>query len=177
MDVYEALEKRRTIRKFKNPATEEQLQRIILEGVKAPSASNRQPWEFVIIDDPGLIEKVGQAKYDLNIAKAGMQAGAQAQKESFNNASLILIYYKEGEANAASAWACIENMSIAAAAEGLGSRIAGFFGPDAQNAVGKLVNAPDGMTLATGLSIGVPAEEPGPRTLRPEGSWLHRNKF
>jgi len=27
------------------------------------------------------------------------------------------------------------------------------------------------------ISIGVPDEEPAPRTLRPEGSWLHRNRF
>ena len=45
MDVYEVIEKRRTIRIYKNPASEEQLQKIILAGTKAPSAVNRQPWE------------------------------------------------------------------------------------------------------------------------------------
>jgi len=46
MDVYEAIEKRRTIRIYKNPASEEQLRKIILAGTKAPSAVNRRPWEF-----------------------------------------------------------------------------------------------------------------------------------
>ena len=34
MDLYEAIEKRRTIRIFKAPASEEQLKKIILAGTK-----------------------------------------------------------------------------------------------------------------------------------------------
>ena len=177
MDLFEAIEQRRTIRKFKGPATDEQLQSIILEGVKAPSASNRQPWEFVIVDKPDLIQKVSEIKYQLNRGRAGGEKEAQEQKSSFSNASLVLVYYKEGPANAASAWACIENMVLAAEAKGLGSRIAGFFNPDFAKEVDQLVGAPKGLVLAAGISFGIPAEEPGPRKLRPTGSWLHRNKF
>ena len=56
MDFYEAIEKRRHVRKFKAPATEEQLNRIIVAGTKAPSPDNDQTWEFVVVDDPALIE-------------------------------------------------------------------------------------------------------------------------
>ena len=59
MDVYEAMEKRRTIRSYKKGATEEQLRKIILAGSKAPSAGNRQSWEFIMIDDPKIIEQIG----------------------------------------------------------------------------------------------------------------------
>jgi nitroreductase len=52
MDVYEAIEKRRTIRRFKKGASKEQLRGIIIAGTKAPSARNRQPWEFIVIEDP-----------------------------------------------------------------------------------------------------------------------------
>ena len=37
MDVYEAIEKRRSVRKFKGPVTEEQLGRILQAGAPAPS--------------------------------------------------------------------------------------------------------------------------------------------
>ena len=37
MDIYEAIEKRRTIRKFVKPATEEQLNRIITAATLSPS--------------------------------------------------------------------------------------------------------------------------------------------
>ena len=63
MEVYEAIERRRSVRVFKQGVSEEQLQRIILAGTKAPSGSNIQPWEFIIIDEPGIIEQIAEHKY------------------------------------------------------------------------------------------------------------------
>ena len=60
MDVYEAIEKRRTIRIYKKRATEEQVRRLLLAGSKAPSGGNRQPWEFIIIDDQKIIDQLGK---------------------------------------------------------------------------------------------------------------------
>ena len=182
MDLYEAIEKRRTIRKFKAPAKEEQLKRIIVAGTKAPSGANKQTWEFIVVKDPALIEKISERKYVLNRgnkprgeeAPPEQEKGAQLQKESFANASLILVYVKKGAA--ADGWLCIENMSLAAVAEGLGAKISGF-GMGADKDINKLVQAPDDYELTAALSIGVPAEETKPRSLRPEGSWLHENKF
>ncbi len=183
MEIYEAIEKRRTIRKFKAPATQEQLQRIIAAGTKAPSGGNQQRWEFIVVDDPALIEKISERKYVLNrgnkprgeaAASPEQEKGAQLQKESFANASLIAVYYKEG--GVGDAWMCLENMSLAAVAEGLGSRVAGF-GMGSDKDINQILQVPAGFELAAVLSIGVPAMEPGPRKLRPEGSWLHRNRF
>ena len=55
MDVYEAIEKRRTVRGFKRGLSETQLRRILLAAAKAPSGSNVQPWEFILIENPKLI--------------------------------------------------------------------------------------------------------------------------
>ena len=60
MDLYEAIEKRRTIRKFKGPATAEQLSRIIAAGTQAPSPHNRQSWEFIVVDDDHRLHKTAQ---------------------------------------------------------------------------------------------------------------------
>ena len=183
MDIYEAIEKRRTIRRFKAPATKEQLMRIITAGTKAPSGTNQQRWEFIVVDDPGLIEKISERKYVLNRGNKprGEEAespekekGAQMQKESFANASHIAVYFKEG--GAGEAWMCLENMSLAAVAEGLGSRVAAF-GMGADKDINRILKVPAGYELAAVLSIGVPAMEPAPRKLRPEGSWFHLNQF
>ena len=48
MDIWEAIEKRRSIRRFAGPATEEQLRKIILAGTRAPSGGNRQGWRVII---------------------------------------------------------------------------------------------------------------------------------
>jgi nitroreductase len=183
MELYEAIQKRRTIRKFKGPATEEQLKRIITQGTKAPSPRNRQSWEFVVVDNPSLIKKISEIKYVINRGKPlgeevvpEQEKSAQTQKDSFNRASLVLVYHQEGETDAAGAWCCIQNMLLAAAAEGLGSRIARFWG-EAVEEIADLLHVPEGMTLAAAISIGVPDETPGAKEFRSEGSWLHRNRF
>ena len=128
MDLYEAMEKRRTIRKFKNPATEEQLKRILSKGTLAPSPRNAQTWEFIVLDAPERIEAVSEIKYILNRGNKPrdeevpreMEKAAKAQKESFANASLVVVFHAEGASHAAGAWCCIQNMLLAAVAEGLG---------------------------------------------------------
>jgi nitroreductase len=183
MDIYEAIENRRTIRKFEKAATKEQLNRIITAATLSPSSQNLQNWEFVIVDDPALIEQVSEIKYLLNRGKPREEevppekdAAAQRQKDSFANAGLVVVFHDSKQADSAGPWCSIENMLLAAVAEGLGTRIARF-GGDAAAAVKELMHAPEGMELVAAISVGVPAEVPGPRNLRPEGSWLHRNRF
>ena len=59
LTVIEAIEKRRSIRKFKPDPVPDELINQMLEAARlAPSASNRQPWRFQIIKDPEEKEKV-----------------------------------------------------------------------------------------------------------------------
>jgi len=183
MEVYQAIEKRRTIRKFKGAATEAQLKRILAAGTQAPSSMNKQNWEFVLVDDPALIEQISQIKYVMNRGKAAgepvpeaQEKGALKQKESFKNATLLVVYCNKELTDSSGPWLCIENICLAAIAEGLAARIARFTG-DFMAQVNKLLNVPPSMDLIVAVSIGVPDEEPAPRTLRPEGSWLHHNRF
>jgi len=183
MELHQAIEKRRTIRTVQGPATEDQLKRILAAGTRAPSGMNKQNWEFVAVDDQQVIDKIGQIKYVLVRGKAAeeevpeeQEKTALKQKESFRNASLIVVYCNRELADAAGAWCCIENMLLAAVAEGLGTRIARI-GGEAIGQVNAILHAPLQMELVAAISIGVPAEEPAPRKLRPEGSWLHRNRF
>ncbi|MDY6844328.1 MAG: nitroreductase [Thermodesulfobacteriota bacterium] len=50
MDIIDAIEKRMSIRGFKkDPVPKEVLKRILEVSVRAPSANNTQPWEFVVL--------------------------------------------------------------------------------------------------------------------------------
>jgi len=52
MNVIEAIEKRRSIRKFTlSPIPRDDIKMTINSGMQAPSAKNRKPWRFVIIQD------------------------------------------------------------------------------------------------------------------------------
>ncbi|MFH1487972.1 MAG: nitroreductase family protein [Pseudomonadota bacterium] len=189
MELLEAIEKRRTIRIFEKPAVEEQLRRIILAGTKAPSAVNRQPWAFIIIDDRELIERLADLKYRLNRKEdpqrpekdaAVREKKALFQKESFRNASVVAVCHETGWER--SVWLCIENMSLVALEEGLGSGIVLLWDDEKEEAE-KLMGLTRGYELTALMKFGVPGEEghardrnpAGPR--RPEFSWLHKNRF
>ena len=212
MDVFEAIEKRRTIRSFKQGVSEEQLQKLLLAGVKAPSGSNIQPWEFIIIDDPRIIEQIAEHKYQQSLKMAidemilnnpgtieqifqqtlekplSMQMAAR-QKDAYRHCTVIAVCNKKGHGigrkpwmnveNIASTWMCIENMALAATADGLGLQIS-ILREEHQIAVEKLLGIPEDYELATMVLVGMPAEVPRKGEFgqtRPDFSWLHRNRF
>jgi nitroreductase len=60
VDVIDAIKTRRSIRLFKKKDVSPQKIVSILEcGVKAPSASNYQPWEFVIVREAAIKNRIG----------------------------------------------------------------------------------------------------------------------
>ena len=51
MEVLEAISRRRSIRRFKDkPVPRELLEKLLTAAVQAPSAKNRQPWRFVVLE-------------------------------------------------------------------------------------------------------------------------------
>ena len=210
MDVYEAIEKRRTIRNFKQGISEDQLRKLLLAGVKAPSGSNVQPWEFIIIDDSKIIEQIAEHKYQQSLKMRVDQMvlddpgiiekiceqtleplslqRMMGQKNNYLNSTVVAVYNKKGHGigrkpwmnieNIASTWMCIENIALAATADGLGVQIS-ILREEHKIAVEKLLGIPEDYELATMVLIGVKGEEPGERRggVRPAFSWLHKNRF
>ncbi len=62
MKVLEAIQKRRSVRKYKqDPIPEEALLRVLEAARLAPSGKNFQPWKFIIVKDKALKEKLARA--------------------------------------------------------------------------------------------------------------------
>jgi nitroreductase len=212
MEVSEAIQTRRTIRSFKKKATEEQVRRLLLAGVQAPSGSNVQPWEFIIIDDPEIIEQIAEHKYQQTLKmdidevilenpatieeihqqslKTPLSVGrGTRQKKAYQNCAVVAVCNAKGHGigrkpwmrveNIASVWMCIENIALAAIADGLGVQIS-ILREEHKVAVEKLLGIPDDHELATMIMIGVPEIFPKKRefgTDRTEYSWFHHNRF
>jgi nitroreductase len=188
MDLYEVIEKRRTIRIYQKPATDEQLRKILLAGSKAPSGRNSQPWEFIIVEDQAIIAQLADLKQKVIMSmptkteedQQKLKKGAAAQKASFNNASIVAVCGKAGGAK--SVWLAIENISLAAVAEGLGSGIV-LYPKEGMDKIGELLGLPSGYEPAAVLKIGVPGEKGHSRDKnpyaprRPDFSWLHKDRF
>ena len=148
MDVYDAINTRRTIRDFEaRPVPEEVIKRILAAGLKAPTNNHLRQWEFVIVNDRAKRAEVlnlqdmtdYQACEDMmdfygmvDKDQRGMYHIAMPKQFSmlFNCGCLILPFFKLREPLSnikclsdlnefASIWLCIENILLAAAAEGV----------------------------------------------------------
>ncbi|MFC1938932.1 nitroreductase family protein [Chloroflexota bacterium] len=217
MEVYEAIEKRGSVRVFERGVSAQQLRRIIVAGTKAPSGSNVQPWEFIIIDDPGIIEQIAEHKYQQTLKMAIDEMivddpriveqicqqtldnpvslkRARIQKDAYRNCTVIAVCNKIWHGmgrkpwmnieNIASTWMCIENMQVAATADGLGI-LTSIFREEHKVAVEKLLGILEDYELATMVLIGVEKEFLSRQEIlgriraevRPTFTWLHRNRF
>ena len=188
MELYEAIEKRQTVRSFTTPASGAVIKKIILAGSKAASAGGRQPWEFIVIDDPDRVSQIAELKYKQNLTieyanatPEETETRALRQKNAYRNCSVVAVCCVDDEEDLVGAWMAVQNMYLAATSEGLGVVPSTFWGRH-QKRVGKLLGLPEGYKLATVCLIGVQGGYPDSfkearRARRAESSWLHRNKF
>jgi nitroreductase len=188
MDLWETIEKRRTIRKFSAPPTEEQLDRLLEAGAKAPSAGNRQAWFVIIINAPGTREKLGEIKKTLNATftpdtETG-RAMLQMQKDVFNNSTSLMFYTYAPEPDdphrydMGSAWLFVENLCLAAVSEGLGTQLFAYW-DDAEEEVNRVLGVPDKYKQVIGVNVGIPdpAFRPATKVLKSKSKWIFREKW
>ncbi len=154
MELTEAIEKRRSIRKFSDKSVpREILTELIRVAALAPTASNLQAWRFVVADDPKLVRDIDSFSPGLSgkppviIAIASDLAEAK-QRGSKNS----LVYGLMMDAAMAA-----ENLMLKAADLGLGSCAIKSYN---DRAVHKLLKLPDSMRLEILISIGWPEGEP-----------------
>jgi len=180
MDVWEAMEKRRTVRAFKGGVPEELLRRIILAGSWAPSGKNSQPWEFIIVNDREIIDQIAEQKYQLVLKGGSTEEAAVRQRNVYQNSSVVAVcYYKEERHASVAAWMATLNMALAATAAGLGS-VTSTLNEENKEAVEQILGLPKEYELATVMVIGVPVSIPQEIEYgveRPDFSWLHTNRF
>jgi len=178
MELYEAMDKRRTIRGFVKAPSDEILRKIIMAGTKCMNAGNRQPWEFIIIDDPALVDFISEEKFKLNAI--GGEASARPQKDLYYNSRPVAVCYKDGPGHLWTMWACAQNIALAATAEGLGV-VPSTLWDEGLKKVEKILGLRPDYHVAVILVIGVQKGYPRLNTpqikRRLEFSWLHRNKF
>jgi len=163
MDLFDAIEKRASVRAFvKCEVPEADLLRIVDAGRRAPSGYNRQPWEFILVRDSETTAKLGKIQ--------GCIAGASAAIAVVMDEAASQ-YWKED------AGAAIENMLLAAVALGYASLwVEGYVLMHEQ--YGKQVlGVPTDRRLLAILPIGKPAGTPAQAPKKPLAEILHREQY
>ena len=156
MGIYEAAISRRSIRRFKDmPISREILGRCINAARLAPSASNLQPLEYIVIDDDQLLPQVFST---LKSAAYSRPAGNPPQGKRPKAYIIILRNSDIGVSSSVyDVGAAMGNIILVALAEGIGSCPIASIDRDKLRAI---LDIPSGYEIPLVLALGYPDESP-----------------
>ncbi len=163
--VYRATLARRSIRQYTGePVGQAQVRRLLEAAMAAPSASNRQPWHFVVVTERGTLNALAEA---------------HPYAEMLLQAPLCIVVCGETEN---SYWvqdcsAATENILLAATEMGLGSVWLGVHPrAERERSVRDIVGLPPHYSPLCLIALGHPAEQKEPRTQYQEER-VHRERW
>lgn len=161
LDALDALKGRRSVRVYEGKAVPRELIEEIIDAARlAPSANNIQPWEFVVVTERAVREKIaGLTDYGKFIAQAG---------------ACVAVFCKDVKHYIEDGSAATQNILVAAHALGLGTCWVAGYKKDYAEPVRDLLGAPGGHSLVSLIALGYPAakaEEHGKRRLKDVLHW------
>lgn len=154
MDLFEAIEKRKSIRKYKHKRVKKEDLNKILEAARlAPSGGNRQPWSFIVVKESKTKNALSIASNDQKwISDADVVVVTLGDPAAYSlPPSSTRILHKQDTIIA------IEHMVLAATALGYGTCWIGAF---KENEVKRILKIPERLAVIALLPIGVPDENP-----------------
>jgi len=156
---------RRSIRRFTNePVSEEVVNSILEAGRRAPSATNQQPWHFVVARDYMEKEACTFQGFNSFAAEApfvvvGLYRRSEAIIEKLSLMDVTI---------------ALQNMVVAAWVQGVGSCWMGAFDE------GKLrdtLDLPEDARIVGAVAFGIPDEKPSQPTKKPLSDIVHFDKW
>ena len=156
MHVNEAIQVRRTIRKFQQrPLLPEQLKRYVEAARLAPSGANLQPLKYYLVSSSSMAEKV----FPL-LAWAGYLNHGYDPREGERPVGYIVVcadtaIRKNGYEM--DVGAAVENMILSALEDGVG---ACWLGSVKREQLRELLNIPEELAICCVVALGYPAEAP-----------------
>jgi nitroreductase len=160
LELLELIRVRQSVRRYSSrPVEQEKLMKCLEAARLAPSASNSQPWSYVVVDDPMLKEQVAHATYSsvLRFNKFALQA------------PVIIVIVEEppkiitliGERVKKKEWPLIdigitaEHFCLQAAELELGTCMIGWYN---ERKVKELIGIPEDRTIGLLITLGYPEE-------------------
>lgn len=163
MNVFEAVRTLLAIRSYQDtPVPDESVRRIVEAGRLTGSSMNRQPWNFIVVQNRDTLHQLG------TLARTGPYIA---------QAPLAIVVVMEKTPFAVSdASRAIQSMMLTAWDEGLGSNWVGFGGLEDIKA---LLGIPDEVEVFAVLPIGYPTEAVGQGKKRRKAldEVVHRERF
>jgi len=160
---------RRSIRKYKSKDVEEEkINKILKAGMAAPSAGNEQPWEFIVVTEENLKEKI----MDVHPYSDMLKQAPVAILVCGNMTEKRFEGYWEQDCAAAT-----QNMLLMVESLDLGGVWLGVYSDKKRmEGLSKIFDLPEYIVPFSIISIGYPAEEKYP-SQRYQAEKVHYNSF
>ena len=171
MEVLEAIQTRRSIRRYQDTPVDDKVVETVLEAARwAPSWANTQCWRFIVVREGGTKTRLA----DTLIANPDVSEINPADK-AIRNAPVVIVACAElgksgiyhGEASTDKGdWymfdvaLAMQNLTLAAHSMGLGTVHVGSF--DAKE-VASILRVPEGFCVVEMTPLGYPDQQPKPR--------------
>ena len=165
MKCIEQILSRRSIRKFKNnPVSEEVLNNILEAGRRSPSATNMQPWHFVIARDQKAKEACSFGEFnrftrDASFVVVGLYKQSEVIMEKLSLIDVTI---------------ALQNMVVAAWVQGVGSCWMGAFD---ERKLKDTLNLPADSRIVGAVAFGIPDENPSQPAKKPLTEIVHFDKW
>jgi nitroreductase len=164
MDVFEAVSTLLAVRRYQdNPVPAELVDQMVQAGHLTASASNKQPWHFVVVQDRDTLKRLGGlARTGPYIAQAALAVVVAVERASHTGIS--------------DASRAIQDMMLVAWSAGIGSNWVGFRGLDE---VGTLLGIPSDLEVLAIVPFGYPDQivGRGKKQRKPIGEVVSRERF
>lgn len=145
MDVFEAVRTLLAIREYQDkPVPEASIRRILEAGRLTGSATNGQPWHFIVVQNPDTLRRLGSS----------LQSGPYVAQAPL----AIVIAIDSTRFAVSDASRAIQSMMLTAWMEGLGSNWVGFGGLES---IKPLLGIPAGVDVFAVIPIGYPKGKVG----------------
>jgi nitroreductase len=150
METWDAIRARRNVRSYRtDQVSAADLDRIAEAAWRAPSASNRQHWDFVIVTDPDQLRALSTVWRGAGHIARAAAAIALVVPTTDDDRTRLIDYYDLGQATYA--------MALAAADLGIGT---GHSSVGDQDLSRKILGVPAQHDVAFLLGLGYPADRP-----------------
>ena len=154
MSLIELVRKRRSIRRFRQTKIPREKLCDFVDGARlAPSASNRQPLRFLVIDDPARLQQVFE-----HTAWAGYLDDGAPPADARPVAYVFILI--DAEINPNAEWDVgigAQTITLLALEQGVGSCLLGAL---QREALHKTLALPANLAISLAVALGYPAEEP-----------------
>lgn len=170
--VYHNIMTRTSVRSYSDrPIEKAQVDSLLHAGMAAPTAMNRQPWHFVVVDDRALLASIASITPNAGMAKkAPLAIVVCGNKDKFAEGGAREMWSQDVSA-------ATENILLQAHAMGLGAVWTGTFpSKERMTAVSTLLNLPDNLMPFCTIVIGYPDGATTPKDKWSEDN-VSYNKF